>query len=240
MTVSPNNENGDMMKFKTTLLQASTIVVLTTISSQILAANTSTVAAWKPYVGVSAGYSRMSAKNQWEEVGLTQGKNNFNSKGFLTTFHVGVKRTIDSIINVGGELYGSIDSNKSAVQFGTRSEAFKRENVGGLKLNVGYLFDTHSFIYVHAGIEKASFKYTVKFDGAPHTAKKYLWGLPFGIGVEAALNSKWSARLEYIHSVYQKWNIKEITIDTRLGPITTRNKISHTQDSIMVGFNYSL
>jgi opacity protein-like surface antigen len=225
-------------------LRASTIFALSIFSLPILAENEPSKPAvntsWQPYVGGSLGYGRMSTKNNWSENvsgTLTTGKNNFNSKGSLGLLHVGVQKSITPTMKFGGELYGFFESHKASVDTpSSRTESLKKESGGGIKLKAGYLFDTHSSFYVHAGVEKAGFKYVVDLGaGTTTVCKKYLWGAPFGVGIEASLSHLWTARLEYTHTVYQKWD----TGMKSVGTDSSRAKISPSQDSILLGLSYT-
>lgn len=243
MTVSPNNMKGTIMKFKRNILRASTILALSLFALQTFAESaplsSSINTAWNPYVGVSAGYARMAAKNNWSEKGLIStlsGKNNFNSKGIIGTFYVGVQKHVSSRMKVGIELYGFLESNKASVVTGTRVESLKKENGGGIKVKAGYLFDTHTSVYAHVGVEKAGLKYAVSRVGTVAMSKKYLWGAPFGLGVETALGSSWSARVEYTHVIYQKWTTPAKSISNTA---TSKNKISPSQDTLVLGVSYA-
>ncbi len=253
MSVIPNNMKGNTMKFKINILRALTIVSLYLLTVQTFAESASVNpsvtpsvnTAWQPYVGASAGYARMAAKNHWSEkaVGgaVLAGKNNFNSKGFIGTLYVGMQRNINSKIRVGAELYGFLESNKASASTSVvvvnRVESLKKENGGGIKAKAGYLFDTHTSVYAHVGVEKAGLKYTVSQGGPVGTAKKYLWGIPFGLGVETSLGSSWAARVEYTHVIYQKWTTSAKPVDS-FGT-TSKTKISPSQDTIVLGVSYA-
>ena len=256
MSVSPNNMKGTIMKFKRNLLRTSTILALSVFTTQTFAdidpakpsvnssENPSVNTAWNPYVGVSAGYARMAAKNDWTQIltagGLIRpgtGKNNFNSKGLIGSFHVGIQKHVSPKIKVGAELYGFLESNKASVKSNDRIESLKKENGGGVKARAGYLFDTHTSVYAHVGVEKAGLKYSVSTTGGTvATSKKYLWGIPFGLGVETSLGSSWSARVEYTHVIYQKWTTPTQSISRTL---TSKTKISPSQDTIVMGVSYA-
>ena len=239
------------MKFRINMFMKLTIVSLSILTAQTFAdatpekssVNPSVNTGWQPYVGVGAGYARMAAKNSWlEQAGATTdiGKNNFNSKGLIGTLYVGIQQQVSPRIKVGVELYGFLESNKASVTSPVnRVESLKKENGGGIKAKAGYLFDTHTSVYAHVGVEKAGLKYAVSQGQNVAICKKYLWGVPFGLGVETALGGAWSARVEYTHVIYQKWTVPAQSIGSGIVSTTSKTKISPSQDTIVVGVSYA-
>ena len=253
--VGPVNIKGGIMKFKANKVTKPTILVLSILampnfaennpekasenSQKITYENANFDPSWKPYIGASTGYGRLSAKNNWSDInpisGTDTGKNNFNCKGLLGQLYVGIQKSLTENVRFGGEVYGFFDTHKASVDGTGRSESLKRENGAGLKAKLAYVFDTHTAIYAHGGIEKAGFKYTISGSRGKANAKKYLWGMPFGLGVETSLGSKWDARIEYTHTLYQKWNTG--SKDIGASSISTA-KISSSQDSVLLGLSY--
>ncbi len=138
--------------------------------------------------------------------GPPETSSNFNNKlstsGFIYGGQIGYNYEFASkfLLGVEGEIWGSTLSGSRNV--GGEGSSARSTFAGDIALRGGYAFD-RALVYGKVGYAFADYRYKMWDSfGGWDVAKATQSGLLLGLGLEYALNDRWSVKLEYDHIGY--------------------------------------
>jgi len=188
---------------------------------------TSTIAnAAAPYVGLKAGYSNTT----YALTNPFSVSTFFNANGAIGGAFLGYGGSIGQWVYLGIETFittGTLITSTKQTGFGTFNTISSRYSYG-LDINPGLNLNSFMTLFFKFGIIKTRFNLTQSPATPPAQGSdtSTVFSNRLGLGLQASINKKVSARLEYIHINYRSF--------ASLG-----NRIRPRSDQVLLGLAYN-
>jgi outer membrane immunogenic protein len=156
-----------------------------------------------PYVGIQAGYAFGSSDIEDTTLG-TLGE--VDPEGFFGGLHLGYNLQTGSnfVLGLEGDInLSDVDGTDSTIQGGAASDVHDGESDwnGSARLRAGFAMD-RALIYATGGVAIADYDITMVYFDGPNNDSATMIGWTVGAGVEFAVSSNLTTRVEARYSDY--------------------------------------
>lgn len=183
-----------------------------------------------PFIGVQGGWQQDRTKLSATDNGIG-GRTSDRNSAFTYGGQLGYDKKISPQVVVGGEVSLTDQTHDTDVSDALRNNY--RLNFGrtvNATARVGYLVRPDTLVYARAGYSNARFDLRDTIGASAQNRDGYT----VGAGVEKAITSSVSARLEYNYSDYGSKSFRDVAYDVGADSVRGQSR----RNAVLAGLNY--